>query len=432
MCSIGLATTKQLNAFIAIQFLTGVATVTPQIMLPLVGDLAPPARRASAMSIVVSGLTMGILVARVLSGIMTEYLHWRSVFWLSVALQYTIWILLYLFMPDYPSSNPSGLNYFKMLWSMLIMLTKHPVLVQGELPTHITFKTKLKTDHHPACFITFLTAATFTSFWTTLTFLLSGDPYNYSTLVIGLFALVGIVSMLIGPFHARAIIDRFVPIFSVLLGMVYCLIGISLGTYTGTFTVAGPVIQAFFNDFGMQTCQIANRTALFAVEPKGRSRVNTVFMVATFCGQLVGTSVGSNLYDRGGWIASGSYSMGSIGAALIVCLLRGPWETGWIGWHGGWSIRKKVANSSDGKVVEERNPLRRLNTSEKLEDQMKRDQAQRDLERGDAVLHEPGRCDQEAVNAMGVEKALEGRAAKDEADEVYGEDEKVSSSERRV
>jgi predicted MFS family arabinose efflux permease len=129
-----LATTKQLNAFIAIQFLTGVATVTPQIMLPLVGDLAPPQRRASAMSIVVSGLTMGILVARVLSGIMTEYLHWRSVFWLSVALQYTIWILLYLFMPDYPSSNPSGLNYFKMLWSMLIMLTKHPVLVQGESP----------------------------------------------------------------------------------------------------------------------------------------------------------------------------------------------------------------------------------------------------------------------------------------------------------
>jgi hypothetical protein len=55
-----LATAKQLNAFIAIQFLTGVATVTPQIMLPLVGDLAPPQRRASAMSIVVSGLTMGI------------------------------------------------------------------------------------------------------------------------------------------------------------------------------------------------------------------------------------------------------------------------------------------------------------------------------------------------------------------------------------
>ena len=298
-------------------------------------------------------------------------------------------------------------------------------------------KSIILADQHVACFITFLTAATFTNFWTTLTFLLSGEPYNYSTLVIGLFALIGIASMCIGPFHARAIIDRFVPIFSVLLGMVYCLIGISLGTYTGTFTVAGPVIQAFLNDFGMQTCQIANRTALFAVEPKGRSRVNTVFMVATFCGQLVGTSVGSNLYDRGGWIASGSYSMGSIGAALVVCLLRGPWETGWVGWHGGWSIRKRVANSSDGKGVEERNPLRRLDTSERLEDQMRKDRAQRDLERGDALsegngAHETGQCDQDAVNAMGVEKALEGRAAEDKTDEVYGEDVKVSSTGRQV
>lgn len=298
------------------------------------------------------------------------------------------------------------------------MLTKHAILVQ-------------------ACFITFFTAATFTNFWTTLTFLLSGDPYNYSTLVIGLFALIGIASMCIGPFHARVVIDRFVPIFSVILGMIYCLIGITIGTYTGTFTVAGPVIQAFLNDFGMQTCQIANRTALFAVEPKGRSRVNTVFMVATFCGQLVGTSVGSNLYDRGGWIASGSYSMGSIGAALVVCLLRGPWEKHWFGWRGGWSIRKKVANSSDGKAIEERNPLRRLNTVEKMEDQAKRDEAQRDLERGELEhdekrAHEQGQCDQDAVNAVGVEKFLEGRAAEDKTDKVYGEDITPTAKEDRL
>lgn len=384
-------------------------------MLPLVGDLAPPQRRASAMSIVVSGLTMGILIARVLSGIMTQYTTWRAVYWLSVGLQYTIWFLLYLFMPDYPSSNPSGLNYFKMLWSMLVMLTKHPQLVQ-------------------ACLIAVLTSATFTNFWTTLTFLLSDDPYNYSTVVIGLFALIGIASMCIGPFHASWVIDRFVPIFSVILGMIYCLIGITIGTYTGTFTVAGPVIQAFFNDFGMQTSQIANRTALFAIEPKGRSRVNTVFMVFTFCGQLIGTSVGSDLYDRGGWIASGSYSVGSIGAALIVCFLRGPWEQRWVGWRGGWSIQKKAANTSDDLTAEERNPLRRLDTAEKLEDQAQKEQAERDLERGRAVEEkdtndqEPGRCDQDAVNAMGVEKSLEGMAAEDKTDKVYGEDEKVTTN----
>ena len=164
------------------------------------------------------------------------------------------------------------------------------------------------------------------------------------------------------------------------------------------------------------------------MEPKGRSRVNTVFMVATFCGQLVGTSVGSNLYDRGGWIASGSYSMGSIGAALVVCLLRGPWETHWFGWRGGWNIRKKVANSSDGKIVEERNHLRRLTTKEKLEDQARRVETHPDLERGalqEGHTHEQGHCDQDAVNAMGVDAAVEGMAAEDKTDAVQGVDVKA-------
>ncbi|KAK5139405.1 hypothetical protein LTR04_003609 [Oleoguttula sp. CCFEE 6159] len=330
---IGLCITSSLPVFTAISFITAVTTVTPQLMLPLVGDLAPPHRRAAALSIVVSGLLLGMLIARVLSGTITNYTSWRNIYWFSLGVQYVIFALLWLFMPDYPSTNPGGLNYFKMLWSILVMLTKHPVLVQ-------------------ACIIGFFTASTFTCFWTTLTFLLAGEPYNYSSLVIGLFALIGIASMFLGPVYARVIIDRFVPLFSVILGEGICLIGVVIGTYTGSFTVAGPVIQAFFNDLGLQTSQIANRSAIYAIEPKARNRVNTAFMVATFCGQLVGTAAGNHLYARGGWIASGSYSVGSIGCALLVCAARGPWEPGWIGWGGGWSIKKKDANSADGKTAE--------------------------------------------------------------------------------
>jgi hypothetical protein len=58
------------------------------------------------------------------------------------------------------------------------------------------------------------------------------------------------------------------------------------------------------------------------------------------------------LYEHGGWVVSGSYSVACIGAALIVVLLRGPWEEGWIGWHGGYSIYKKDRLSADGKPRE--------------------------------------------------------------------------------
>jgi predicted MFS family arabinose efflux permease len=319
---VGLCITKSFSVFLALSFITAVSTVTPQLMLPLVGDLAPAHRRATALSIVVSGLLGGILIARLLSGILTQYTSWRSIYWFSFGVQYLIFILLFFYMPDYPSTNPEGLNYFKMLFSILRMVVKHPVLVQ-------------------ACLVGFLVGSSFTSYWTTLTFLLSSPPYSYDSVTIGLFALIGIGAMCFGPFYSKVIIDRFVPLFSVILGLTYCITGVIIGTYTGKFTIAGPIIQAFAIDLGLQTSQIANRSAIYSIEPKARNRVNTAYMVSTFCGQLTGTAVGNKLYARGGWVASGSASVGFIGVALLVCFSRAPWEKGWVGWKGGWSIRRR-------------------------------------------------------------------------------------------
>ena len=66
-----------------------------------------------------------------------------------------------------------------------------------------------------------------------------------------------------------------------------CLAGVIIGTYTGTFTIAGPVIQAFAIDIGLQTSQIANRSAIYGILPTARNRVNTAYMVSVFCGQLM-------------------------------------------------------------------------------------------------------------------------------------------------
>lgn len=146
--------------------------------------------------------------------------------------------------------------------------------------------------------------------------------------------------MCFGPPYSRLVIDKIVPLYSVIFGEFICITGIIIGTYTGTFTVAGPIIQAFMIDLGLQTSQIANRTAIYAIEPKARNRVNTAYMVSVFCGQLVGTSVGNNLYAKGGWIRSGSASIGFIGLALVFCFAKGPREKGWVGWRGGWVIRR--------------------------------------------------------------------------------------------
>jgi MFS family permease len=66
--SIGLAVTNSLAVFEGLSFIIAALTVTPQIMIPLTADLAHESKRGAAIAITLSGLMLGILVARVLSG----------------------------------------------------------------------------------------------------------------------------------------------------------------------------------------------------------------------------------------------------------------------------------------------------------------------------------------------------------------------------
>lgn len=361
---IGLCVTRNFNVFLVISFLTALTTVTPQIMLPLVGELAPPKKRPLALSIVVSGNMLGIVLARILSGIVTQYTSWRNVYLLALGLQYLIFAALWLWMPDYPSSNPNGLNYFRMLWSILVLCKRHAVLVYAGV-------------------VSFCISGAFMNYWTTMTFLLSSPPYEYSSTVIGLFSLIGIGGMLLGPFYAKYIIAPITPWFAVILGACINMIGVVIGTYTGTFTVAGPILQAFGMDAGMQFTQIANRTAIYSVEPTGRNRVNTAFMLMTFMGQLAGTSVGNQIYERAGWRGSGSFSVGLIGFIFVLSLMRGPWEPGWIGWSGGFSIMKKdgMGNAEDVKAAKIKEEVIETHGDDRVDDRDEKQIGEADVEK---------------------------------------------------
>lgn len=148
---VGLCVTRVYTTFLALTFLTGITTVTPQLMMPLVGELAPPNRRATALSIVVAGLLLGLLVARLLSGIVTLYIGWRYIYWISFGLQTVIFALLWFFMPDYPATNPEP--------GWAAKMRKYPVILLDTL--RLPF-------HHPvlmqSCLLGLLAGAPFTSF----------------------------------------------------------------------------------------------------------------------------------------------------------------------------------------------------------------------------------------------------------------------------
>lgn len=230
-------------------------------------------------------------------------------------------------MPDYPATNslPSRKilkTYPKILWTIALMYWKHPVLVQAGL-------------------LSFCTFFTVSSFWTTLTFLLSGPGYYYNTTAIGLFGLVGAATMIVGPLYGSFIIRPLgEPLFSAIVGKMVSMVGIVIGTFAGKHSVAGPILQALLLDAGLMILQISSRIAIHSCEPRGRNRVNTAFVAMLYMGSLAGTKAGNVMYQNyGGWLASDGLSIAILGFSFVIIMLRGPHEQGRIGWTGGWRLK---------------------------------------------------------------------------------------------
>jgi len=276
-----------------------------------------------------TGPTMGIFIGRVISGIVADHTSWRNVYWLGLGLQSVVLVLLFVFMPEYGSLNPPRpfkellVTYPKVLWSIITLYYRHPTLVQAGL-------------------LSFSTFFAVSSFWTTVTFLLSDSPYFYNSSNIGLLGLIGLATMFAAPLCGKYIIRPIgEPLLSAGVGKIISLVGVVLGTFIGPRSIAGPIIQATLLDIGLVVLQISNRVALHPLEPEMRNRVNTAFVSVLYLGNLVGTKAGSVVYQHhGGWIPTGALSIGVIVLGFVIMGLRGPYENRWIGWRGGWKPKR--------------------------------------------------------------------------------------------
>ncbi|KAG2341591.1 MFS general substrate transporter [Suillus weaverae] len=323
--TIGLAITNSLLVFEIISFLIGLTSVTPQILLPLAADLAPPARRGSAISVIVSGFLLGILIARVLSGIVANFTSWRIVYCMSIGVQSIVLGGAYMLLPDYPVKN-RDLSYLGIFRSMAKYIVTEPLVSQIML-------------------INWAASACYTNWWVTLTFLLGGPPYYYSTMIIGLFGLIGMLGVITVPFFGR-LLDRIVPWWSAIVSTLLLLVFQAVQTGAGGINIAAVIISCFGLDMFRQTQSISLSTLMFSISETARSRLNALLIISVFLGQITGTSVGSDVFVGYGWRADSALFMVMYVFQLAVLILRGPHcpRNRWFGYEGGlefWMIPSK-------------------------------------------------------------------------------------------
>jgi predicted MFS family arabinose efflux permease len=272
----------------------GLLSTVAQIVVPLASSLAGPEERGQVVGTVMSGLLIGILAARTLSGLVAELGGWRLVFGVGAVAMVVLALLLARALPVAPPPEPT--TYPRVLRSVLTLIRTEPVLRQRMALGAFGF----------ACF---------SILWTAIAFLLGGH-YGYGEGVIGLFGLAGIAGAAVAPLSGR-LADRghgrtAVTLFLVLLLASWALL--DLGGTSIVALVAGIVVL----DLGVQGAHINHQATIYALRPEARSRVTTAYMVSMFCGGVAGSVLAATVYGASGWDATCLLGAGMAGAALLV------------------------------------------------------------------------------------------------------------------
>ena len=256
----------------------GVASAVVQVLVPLASDLAADHERGRVVGLVVSGLLIGILSARTVAGLVAAAFGWRAVFVLAAALMLALTAALARGLPHLEPKTRGA--YPALLRSVLTLVREERVL-------------RLRMAYGAVGMLSF------TLLWTGLTLVLSADPFDYGEATIGLFGLAGLAGALAAQGAGR-LADRGRGRAGTGFFWSIALVGWGLAALLDTgiaFLVAGLVVF----DAGLQGQHVLNQSAIYALRPEARSRLNTAYMVSVFIAAALGSALASIAFGLGGW-----------------------------------------------------------------------------------------------------------------------------------
>lgn len=273
----------------------GLTSVVAQILVPLASQLAPEHERGRVVGHVMSGLLVGILVARTFSGILGEAAGWRVVFAVSAGGMLVLCAVLRAALPSAPA--PAPMPYLQLLHSVGRLVAGRPTLRMRML-------------------YGVLGMGQFSVLWTTIAFLLAGAPYHYGDTTIGLFGLVGLVGALAAQAAGRQA-DRGRHHRSTALFFATMLASWGL-IMAGRTSLAALIAGIALVDLGVQGAQITNQSVIYALDPEARSRLTTAYMTAVFASAAASSTLASAVYGADGWDGVATLGAALAGAGLLA------------------------------------------------------------------------------------------------------------------
>jgi predicted MFS family arabinose efflux permease len=299
---LGAALSRQAAPFLICALLIGLGSVAVQVLIPLAAHMAPAATRGRIVGDVMTGLTLGVMLARPVSSFIAANASWRAVFFAATIGMAAIAAVLAIALPE--RRPMTRMRYDALLASMIRLALTTPILRQRAL--------------YQSCLF-----AAFSLFWTTTPLLLAG-PFHLTQNGIALFALAGVSGTIAAPIGGR-IADR---------GYSLAATGLAIAAVAVAFLItdvapAGSplaltllVVAAILLDFGSQTNLVLGFRAIYGLSAESRGRLNGLYIASFFSAAAVGSALGAWAYAQGGWRLASAFGLAFPTIALIAFTLN--------------------------------------------------------------------------------------------------------------
>jgi predicted MFS family arabinose efflux permease len=291
-----------LPVLLAASLLVGLFATVAQDIVPAAATLAPPEERGKAVGTVMTGLLMGILLSRVVSGFVAETFGWRAMF---IAAAASIALLAVVLAKGLPRFAPTTTHpYPALLKSLVHLWFEHPKLRQAAMAQG-------------------LLALAFSAFWSTLAVMLHAAPFHLGSAVAGAFGLAGAAGALAAPIAGR-LADRRGAEWVLRMAVSIAVLSFASMLLMPWLPVSGQLVLLALAtvgfDLGVQASLISHQTIVYGIAPEARSRLNAVLMTCMFIGMATGGLLGAQALASWGWMGVVALATLASGGALLVRL----------------------------------------------------------------------------------------------------------------
>lgn len=286
---------------LAAMALVGLAAVVVQVMVAHAATLATSAEQGQVVGTVTSGVVLGILSARLVSGAVADLLGWQGVYGLAAVLALAMAGLLAWRLPV---ARPQGQRQrYRALLASVLRLYRHDRLLRERGVFAV------------------LVFAAFSVLWSAMVLPLSAAPLALDHTQVGLFGLAGVAGALAAS-RAGRLADH---------GHGRRVTGWALGLLTLSWlpiayleqSLLALVVGILMLDLAVQAVHVTNQSLLLAGRGEMASRLIGAYMCCYSLGSGVGAVVATWVYGQWGWVA-----VCGVGAG-ISALAWGYWGYLW-------------------------------------------------------------------------------------------------------